>query len=336
MGCRICREPEREPFLLKKKKSVLDLSGRRTFRSVYNLGELLGTGAFSVVRRCVHKFSGSQFAVKIVSRQFLDAEAEEALIAEADILHNLDSPYIIKIVDFFEEEQFFYLVEEYVEGGELFEVIKSRERPHDEVEARVIISDLLRAVRYCHQEGIVHRDLKPENILITRVKDVDTLKLADFGFAVKSEGDDLSKDCGTLDYIAPEILHRQNYGKAVDMWAVGVIMYILLCGYPPFHDVSDKVHMANIKSGEFTFEEEDWGHISDQAKDLIEHILQPDPSLRYSADDALDHAWIKHPDVITGHKGLDSSAIFVSSAKDFGAFEVPKESPTTVSRSTTP
>lgn len=339
MGCKLCKEPQKEPFLLKKKKSILDLSGRRTFRSEYNLGELLGIGGFSVVRRCVHKYTGTQFAVKMVPRMHLDPDAEAALIEEAEILQSMDCPYIIKLFDFFEEELFFYLVEEYVEGGELFDLIKKKDRPHSEDETRGLMSDLLQAIKYMHEAGIVHRDLKPENLLITRRDNVSILKLADFGFATQSAGEDLTKDCGTLDYIAPEILNRQNYGKAVDMWSVGVIMYILLSGYPPFFDRSDKLHMMNIRQCNYSFNDAVWTGISDDAKDLIKNLLELDPGKRYEAGDALQHKWFQEENTKERRKSLDRLELRMS-AKEFEKSEVcsllPEESPSSVYRSITP
>ena len=308
MGCKVCKQPQQEPFLLARKKSLLDLSGRRTFRSQYGLGELLGTGGFSTVRRCVNKFTGTQYAVKIVSRKDLDPESEGSFLQEARILQSLDCPYIVKCYEFFEEELFYYLVMEYVEGGELFSQISVKET-HTEKEARGLILDLLMAVKYIHDKNIVHRDLKPENLLVSYQQNEPCLKLADFGFAAHTFGQDLTKDCGTLDYIAPEILQQQCYGKAVDMWSVGVITFILLYGYAPFFDSNDKTYMSNIKMCKYSFQEEYCDGVSEDAKDFIRNLLQLQPEKRYDVNTAINSTWMKQLDTKIRRRSLDAKAL---------------------------
>lgn len=219
--------------------------------------------------------------------------------------------------DFFSEEKYYYLVTEFMAGGELFDRIveKVREKIYEanelsdvllenerltlccalvvflrlsqsyysEREARDLVKLLLEAIKYCHDADIVHRDLKPENLLLTSKDDDASIKLADFGFAKKIEfnGDGLVTACGTPGYVAPEILEGQAYGKGVDIWSIGVITYILLCGYPPFHDDNHNALFKKIKKGKFQFDSPYWDHVSDEAKDLIAKMLVVNPAERY-------------------------------------------------------
>jgi calcium/calmodulin-dependent protein kinase I len=148
-------------------------------------------------------------------------------------------------------------------------------------------------MKYCHDKGIAHRDLKPENLLLTTTTDDAIVKIADFGFAIKGAAkSSLQTQCGTPGYVAPEILNNKPYGKAVDMWSIGVITYILLGGYPPFHDENQKNLFKKIKKGEFEFHEEYWGAVSDEAKDLIRGLLRVDSETRLTVDQVLSHAWV--------------------------------------------
>lgn len=251
MGCSICKHGQNKANvpLLQKNALVTTTAPTdcRTFRSVYAVGDKLGTGAFSVVRKCINRSTKEQFAVKIVSRKNLSVSTENSFRDEVRILKLLDSPYIVKCYEFFEEEDFFFLVEEFVEGGELFDRI-AKKKNYNENDARDLVVLLLRAVKYCHDKDIVHRDLKPENLLMAHHGEDAGIKLADFGFATLATGDsDLRDDCGTLDYCAPEILGNKAYGRAVDMWSVGVITFILLGGYPPFYDKTDSVVIKKIQ-----------------------------------------------------------------------------------------
>jgi calcium/calmodulin-dependent protein kinase I len=155
---------------------------------------------------------------------------------------------------------------------------------YSEREARDLVKLLLEAIKYCHDADIVHRDLKPENLLLTSKDDDASIKLADFGFAKKLEidGDGLVTACGTPGYVAPEILEGKAYGKTVDIWSIGVITYILLCGYPPFHDDNHNALFKKIKKGKFQFDSPYWDHVSDDAKDLISQMLVVDPAQRYA------------------------------------------------------
>jgi calcium/calmodulin-dependent protein kinase I len=299
MGGKLCKEPQKK---IKVPPAPAPTPSRRnsvgsvdhdpnTFRAQYSAGAVLGTGGFAIVRRCTKRSTGEVFAVKIVNKDKLDESSEQSLRDEVRILKMLDCPYIIKIYDFFEEEHFFFLIEEFVEGGELFDRI-AKKTVYNEYEARELVLVLLTAVKYCHDRDIVHRDLKPENLLMAHKGEDAGIKLADFGLATLVKGQELVQDCGTLDYCAPEILNRNHYGKAVDLWSVGVITFILLAGHPPFFDPDDAIVAQKIKRCDYCFDDEDWHHVSEEAKHLIKCLLQVNPVERYNVDQALNHKWM--------------------------------------------
>ena len=202
--------------------------------------------------------------------------------------------------DFYTEDNYYYLVTEFMEGGELFDRIVEKSY-YSEREARDLVKLLLEAIKYCHECNVVHRDLKPENLLLTSRSDDASIKLADFGFAKKIEfdGEGLSTACGTPGYVAPEILQGKTYGRSVDVWSIGVITYILLCGYPPFHDDNHNALFRKIKKGKYQFDSPYWDHISESAKDLITKMLVVDPEKRSTAAELLQHQWVVEKDVAT-------------------------------------
>ncbi|RLN98171.1 hypothetical protein BBJ28_00018027 [Nothophytophthora sp. Chile5] len=282
-----------------------------SFEEQYSLGKVIGSGTFSVVRIAVHRPSGQRYAIKCIKRDGLVAEDIEALTTEVAILKQMNHPNIMILHDFFVEEKFYYLVTEFMEGGELFDRIVEKSY-YNEREARDLVKLLLEAIKYCHDANIVHRDLKPENLLLTSKDDDASIKLADFGFAKKVEvdSDGLVTACGTPGYVAPEILEGKPYGKTVDIWSIGVITYILLCGYPPFHDDNHNALFKKIKKGKFQFDSPYWDHVSDDAKDLISQMLVVDPEKRYSVavvvancratvDQLLAHRWVTGTEVAT-------------------------------------
>ncbi|KAG1709020.1 hypothetical protein DVH05_022651 [Phytophthora capsici] len=271
-----------------------------SFEEQYTLGKVIGSGTFSVVRIAVHKPTGQRYAIKCIKRDGLVAEDIEALTTEVAILKQMNHPNIMILHDFFVEEKFYYLVTEFMEGGELFDRIVEKSY-YNEREARDLVKLLLEAIKYCHDANIVHRDLKPENLLLTSKDDDASIKLADFGFAKRIEFDSegLVTACGTPGYVAPEILEGKPYGKTVDIWSIGVITYILLCGYPPFHDDNHNALFKKIKKGKFQFDSPYWDHVSDDAKDLISQMLVVDPEKRSTVDQLLSHRWVTGTEVAT-------------------------------------
>ncbi len=262
-----------------------------TIEARYTLGDTLGEGGYAVVKSAVSKVDNLEVAVKVMTRTALDAKAEEAIRTEVKLLQSLDHPNIVGALDFFEEPSHFYFVLEKVNGGELFDRIVQKTF-YSEKEARDLVKVLLDALNYMHSNKIVHRDLKPENLLMTNPDDDADVKIVDFGFASSSEGFDLSEQCGTPAYIAPEILFNKLHGAPVDMWSLGVILYILLGGYPPFHDEDQNELFKRIKAGVYEFHEEYWSAVSAEAKDLISKLLVVNPLERLTAQQALAHPWL--------------------------------------------
>ncbi|XP_015231700.1 calcium/calmodulin-dependent protein kinase type II delta 2 chain isoform X1 [Cyprinodon tularosa] len=263
------------------------------FTDEYQLFEELGKGAFSVVRRCVKISSGQEYAAKIINTKKLSARDHQKLEREARICRLLKHPNIVRLHDSISEEGFHYLVFDLVTGGELFEDIVAREY-YSEADASHCIQQILESVHHCHVNGIVHRDLKPENLLLASKLKGAAVKLADFGLAIEVQGDQQAwfGFAGTPGYLSPEVLRKDPYGKPVDMWACGVILYILLVGYPPFWDEDQHRLYQQIKAGAYDFPSPEWDTVTPEAKDLINKMLTINPSKRITAAEALKHPWI--------------------------------------------
>uniref|UniRef100_A0A8C5IB06 calcium/calmodulin-dependent protein kinase n=1 Tax=Gouania willdenowi TaxID=441366 RepID=A0A8C5IB06_GOUWI len=263
------------------------------FTDEYQLFEELGKGAFSVVRRCVKISSGQEYAAKIINTKKLSARDHQKLEREARICRLLKHPNIVRLHDSISEEGFHYLVFDLVTGGELFEDIVAREY-YSEADASHCIQQILESVHHCHVNGIVHRDLKPENLLLASKLKGAAVKLADFGLAIEVQGDQQAwfGFAGTPGYLSPEVLRKDPYGKPVDMWACGVILYILLVGYPPFWDEDQHRLYQQIKAGAYDFPSPEWDTVTPEAKDLINKMLTINPSKRITATEALKHPWI--------------------------------------------
>jgi calcium/calmodulin-dependent protein kinase I len=280
-----------------KTPAELAASLPHTIEARYKLGDVLGEGGYSVVKSGISNIDGKRVAVKIITRKDLSEADEESLKQEVSILGKLNHPNITRLFDFFEEEKFYYVVLEYLDGGELFDRIVKKTY-YSEKEARDLVFTVLKAIKYCHDQHIVHRDLKPENLLLASKNDDSDIKVADFGFATYAEGLSITSQCGTPGYIAPEILKSKPYGKCclclffldsptfclpfslfnffidtlgkpADMWSFGVILYILLGGYPPFHDDNQRTLFRKICKGDYTFHPDYWSGVSSDAKDLI-------------------------------------------------------------------
>uniref|UniRef100_A0A671VFI1 calcium/calmodulin-dependent protein kinase n=1 Tax=Sparus aurata TaxID=8175 RepID=A0A671VFI1_SPAAU len=260
-----------------------------TYLKEYDLFE----GAFSVVRRCVKISSGQEYAAKIINTKKLSARDHQKLEREARICRLLKHPNIVRLHDSISEEGFHYLVFDLVTGGELFEDIVAREY-YSEADASHCIQQILESVHHCHVNGIVHRDLKPENLLLASKLKGAAVKLADFGLAIEVQGDQQAwfGFAGTPGYLSPEVLRKDPYGKPVDMWACGVILYILLVGYPPFWDEDQHRLYQQIKAGAYDFPSPEWDTVTPEAKDLINKMLTINPSKRITAAEALKHPWI--------------------------------------------
>uniref|UniRef100_A0A8B9FU36 calcium/calmodulin-dependent protein kinase n=1 Tax=Amazona collaria TaxID=241587 RepID=A0A8B9FU36_9PSIT len=263
------------------------------FSDEYQLFEELGKGAFSVVRRCMKITTGQEYAAKIINTKKLSARDHQKLEREARICRLLKHPNIVRLHDSISEEGFHYLVFDLVTGGELFEDIVAREY-YSEADASHCIQQILESVNHCHLNGIVHRDLKPENLLLASKSKGAAVKLADFGLAIEVQGEQQAwfGFAGTPGYLSPEVLRKDPYGKPVDMWACGVILYILLVGYPPFWDEDQHRLYQQIKAGAYDFPSPEWDTVTPEAKDLINKMLTINPAKRITASEALKHPWI--------------------------------------------
>ncbi|XP_047626118.1 serine/threonine-protein kinase DCLK3 [Phacochoerus africanus] len=292
------KEPKTKPEESKTERSL----GRRRrpagilatdVRKEYETGRVIGDGNFAVVKECRHRGTRQPYAMKIIDKSKLKGK-EDMVDSEILIIQSLSHPNIVKLHEVYETETEIYLIMEYVQGGDLFDaIIESVKFP--ERDAALMLMDLCKALVHMHDKSIVHRDLKPENLLVQRNEDKSTtLKLADFGLA-KHVVRPIFTVCGTPTYVAPEILSEKGYGLEVDMWAAGVILYILLCGFPPFRsperDQDELFHI--IQLGHFEFLAPYWDNISDAAKDLVSRLLVVDPKKRYTAHQVLQHPWIE-------------------------------------------
>ncbi|XP_045036194.1 calcium/calmodulin-dependent protein kinase type II subunit gamma isoform X2 [Daphnia magna] len=287
------------------------LNATTRFSDNYELKEELGKGAFSIVRRCVQKSTGLEFAAKIINTKKLSARDFQKLEREARICRKLQHPNIathepygghwrgkgdqalLRLHDSIQEESFHYLVFDLVTGGELFEDIVAREF-YSEADASHCIQQILESVNHCHQNGVVHRDLKPENLLLASKAKGAAVKLADFGLAIEVQGEQQAwfGFAGTPGYLSPEVLKKEPYGKPVDIWACGVILYILLVGYPPFWDEDQHRLYAQIKAGAYDYPSPEWDTVTPEAKNLINQMLTVNPAKRITAAEALKHPWI--------------------------------------------
>uniref|UniRef100_UPI00398F1B81 calcium/calmodulin-dependent protein kinase type II subunit gamma isoform X1 n=1 Tax=Pristiophorus japonicus TaxID=55135 RepID=UPI00398F1B81 len=263
------------------------------FSDEYQLYEELGKGAFSVVRRCVKLSTGQEYAAKIINTKKLSARDHQKLEREARICRLLKHPNIVRLHDSISEEGFHYLIFDLVTGGELFEDIVAREY-YSEADASQCIHQILESVNHIHQHDIVHRDLKPENLLLASKCKSAAVKLADFGLAIEVQGDQQAwfGFAGTPGYLSPEVLRKDPYGKPVDIWACGVILYILLVGYPPFWDEDQHKLYQQIKAGAYDFPSPEWDTVTPEAKNLINQMLTINPAKRITATEALKHPWV--------------------------------------------
>ncbi|XP_065294337.1 calcium/calmodulin-dependent protein kinase type II alpha chain isoform X11 [Dermacentor albipictus] len=263
------------------------------FSDNYELKEELGKGAFSIVRRCVQKSTGLEFAAKIINTKKLSSRDFQKLEREARICRKLNHPNIVRLHDSIQEEGYHYLIFDLVTGGELFEDIVAREY-YSEADASHCIQQILESVNHCHQNNVVHRDLKPENLLLASKAKGAAVKLADFGLAIEVQGEQQAwyGFAGTPGYLSPEVLKKDPYGKPVDIWACGVILYILLVGYPPFWDEDQHRLYAQIKAGAYDYPSPEWDTVTPEAKNLINSMLTVNPAKRITAAEALKHPWI--------------------------------------------
>jgi len=266
----------------------------KRIRTVYKLQDELGRGNYATVRRA-HKLqrvaNEKDVAIKVVKKARLDAEEKKGLEDEIRLLLQVDHPNIVKMYEVFVSKKNVYLVMELLEGGEMFDRIVKLQHFSEKIAAFGVIQ-ILDALIYCHKMGICHRDLKPENLLYSSNEPKSKVVIGDFGLAKDTGGKMMTTCCGTPQYVAPEVLNGKQYGCEVDCWSLGVILYILLCGYPPFYAETHPRLYQVIQAGKYEFDPEDWGSISGEAKHLITRLLEMDPERRITAEQAKNHKWL--------------------------------------------
>jgi len=266
-------------------------SSKGRIEEYWDIKDKLGQGSFGTVRRCIRKSDGQEAAVKIIRKRDLNKKELKTLDREAEILTKATHPNCVLLYDIFDTKHHLYLVMELCTGGELFDAIC--EQNFNERDAAKVVRQITEALIYLHEKGIVHRDLKPENLLYA-TKEKKNIKLMDFGLAKALDGDDeaLTTRCGTLHYVAPEVLSKNPYSNACDYWSVGVVLYVLLCGYLPFYHEERAITVRLVRSGKFDFDDEEWSGVSDNAKDLIRQLLELDVDKRITGPQILAHPFI--------------------------------------------
>ncbi|XP_076011419.1 peripheral plasma membrane protein CASK isoform X4 [Genypterus blacodes] len=273
------------------------------FEDVYELCEVIGKGPFSVVRRCINRETGQQFAVKIVDvAQFTSSPglSTEDLKREASICHMLKHPHIVELLETYSSDGMLYMVFEFMDGADLcFEIVKRADAGfvYSEAVASHYMRQILEALRYCHDNNVIHRDVKPHCVLLASKENSAPVKLGGFGVAIQlgESGLVAGGRVGTPHFMAPEVVKREPYGKPVDVWGCGVILFILLSGCLPFYGTKERLFEAICK-GKYKMNPRQWGHISESAKDLVRRMLMLDPAERITVYEALNHPWLKERD----------------------------------------
>jgi len=263
-------------------------------RKYYDIKEKLGTGSFATVKRAIRKSDGKAFAIKVIKKSKLNAEELAVVHDEVEIMHKISHVNCVHLYEMFETSKKIYMVLELLTGGELFDRIVAK-GSFSEKEASELMRSITSAVSYLHSIGIVHRDLKPEHLIYQSPKPDSPITITDFGLAkYRADGGKtaMTTACGTPGYVAPEVLKNEPYGKEVDMWSLGVILYILLCGFPPFYHENTQQLYKQIKKGEYDMPDPYWTDISDSAKSLVRGLLTVDPKKRLTGKQVLSHPWI--------------------------------------------
>jgi len=269
----------------------------------YEVLELIGTGHFAKVRKGRHKRSGELVAVKIITKPA--PHKMKMLKAEVDIMTKLNHPNVVRLHKVVDTETKLYLVMELLTGGELFDRIVAKGH-YTEGDAQTLTRTIVKTMHYLHSQGVAHRDLKPENILLATPAEDAAIKITDFGLSrLIDEATLMTTACGTPGYVAPEVITHEAYSTQIDMWSVGVIVYILLCGFPPFYGENDAQMFRKIRTANYKFLSPYWDNISADAKDFVAKLLMVDPNRRMTAQEALKHKWIMGSQVSTRNLFLE-------------------------------
>ncbi|CAK4083807.1 unnamed protein product [Aphanomyces euteiches] len=305
---------------------LADVHTPAMFHHAFEIGELIGRGSVSMVYACRHKTTLQEYAVKVINKQL--CVAKKSLRDEIAVLMRVKHPNIISLEAVFESDQELYLVMERATGGELFDRIV-QVGVYSERQAAEIVANLLLAIEYLHDHNIMHRDIKPENLLLGTSESAHDIKISDFGIAKileDMEDDDMQgvqtrrasnaavrgrayTSCGTDYYVAPEVLNGNGYDNKVDLWSLGVVVYIMLCGFPPFQEDETGMEAVyrKITSGVLEFPDPYWSNVSDVAKSFLQSLLNVDPVQRFSAEKALGHPWIRGRTISASEAPLKSA-----------------------------
>jgi len=280
----------------------------------YELNSSIGSGHTATVHSATVRATGEKVAVKVIKKPEKDCKLKRMLEVEKDILGRISHPNVVKIHEIFESPTNLYIVMELVEGGDLFDRIVSKGHFTEETTLR-LTKELLEALHYLHTTPhVAHRDLKPENLLLANKSMDAPLKLTDFGMSKVYQNSDkkdtMSTRCGTPGYVAPEVISKMPYTEKVDLWSVGVVVYIMLCGRPPFYGENDVAVMRKITAGKYKFPKQHWGHVSEDAKSFITHLLQVNPAQRPTCAEALQHKWITGVEPVPSAKPASPLAAF--------------------------
>lgn len=278
---------------------ALKSSSAKGVDDFYRFGDVLGEGAFAQVKLAVDKESGEKCAIKIIKKHGYDPKEMEYILREMNIMRSVSHFNIVNTVDMFDSPGHLHIVLEYMQGGELFDIIADA-GSFSEQQAAQVTRDVIKGMQYLHMHDIVHRDIKPENVLCVSKSWPLQVKIADFGLADFSKDGEINAAgnmIGTPGYVAPEVVNREKYGSPVDMWAVGVLLYIMLSGKMPFYGRDDEACLRMISTGKYTLPPREWSKISEDAISLVKGLLQPTPAKRLTANAALQHKWLADPSV---------------------------------------
>ena len=302
---------QNETEYIKWVESIRKVVNYSNINDLYEIKGTLGKGKFGKVKLGVHKQSGKQVAIKIINKNFLEGVDLEQIKSEIDILKIAKHPNIIKLYDVYENEKYIYIIMEYCLGGDLFSYIEKRNFKLSEERAAEIIHKLCTAVYFLHQYGIVHRDLKPENILMMDKTDNADIRLVDFGLGkMLGPGEKCNDPFGTFSYVAPEVLEEKEYDFKVDLFAIGIITYLLVAGFLPFDDENSEKEIARQTVYEPTpFPKKIWNNISPEAKMFVDNLLNKDPDKRMNLGEVLQHKWFGKF-INNGGNNLNENSVF--------------------------
>ncbi|PXF47654.1 putative myosin light chain kinase [Gracilariopsis chorda] len=266
----------------------------------YDIGHVLGQGSFATVRMARDRGTNQQFAIKIIHKDMYKPDELQWLMREVKIMMNVQHDHIVDTYDIFDSKRHLHLVIEYMAGGELFDIIADQGHLSEQT-ASIVMREIIKGVEYLHDVGVVHCDIKPENILCKSKQWPYSVKLCDFGLANffdQYNNNTMTETIGTPGYVAPEVVRREPYGPPVDMWACGVVLYVMLSGRMPFYGKDDVQCLRRTAAGEYSFPEREWKHVSDRAISLVRSLLQIRPELRLTAKAALQHDWVAQPETL--------------------------------------